>query len=213
MQKECGIVLRNRCKTLPYADLMAGLAQTLTTQDSAEGLTFVTEKKPVSYDVVEIVNGTLRKINCQGKEMSLLPNSNRKSIIYFEDNGISPLDRKRGLQGYSVGLRMVCWMNKLNLVGDAYVNIAGQCMAAAIHNITTPPAKYKVIDGLPMSEFKAELEGIARQNVDIFSKYTLKETDRQYLRPPYEFFAIDFRCSFYVDPKCIQQIPFTGRPC
>ena len=200
MQKELSIVLRNRIKALPFIDVLAGLAQTLTRQVAVnEGASFITEKEPVSNDV--------RGTENQGKQISMVPNSQRKSLIYFEDrNGVQPGDDGEG--SYKCTMRLVCWMNKANLVGDPYANITGRCVAALNQAICSQHKKANIFHDLNVT-----FAGTPVQDAGIFSRYTYKETDRQYLRPPYEFFAIDYLCKFSVDPNCLSEIDWNIKVC
>lgn len=96
MQKELASVLKVKLLTLPFIDLLAGLAQTLTTTDQDEtNSTTIQKRRPVAYDAH---NGNA---DCFGRETALIPDSSRKSIIYFEDFGITPGPFAHGLQSFN----------------------------------------------------------------------------------------------------------------
>ena len=51
-----------------------------------------------------------------------------------------------------------------------------------------------------------EVSRIPKQDAALFSKYTYDETLTQYLRPPFEFFGIELKCSYSINQKCIGEI-------
>jgi hypothetical protein len=204
MQKELANILKGKLLTLPFIDLVAGLAQTLTTTDQDEtNSTTIQKRRPVAVDAW---NG---KADCFGREVSLIPDSSRKSIIYFEDFGIVPGPFLHGQQGYLSSLRLVCWLNRAKLVGDMYAEISGRVEAAIIATLCHKnPENIGIFQRLAVN-----FQRIPQQDAGIFGRYTYKEEDRQYLRPPFEFFAIDLSSVFYVSAKCLDQIPWNVEAC
>jgi hypothetical protein len=204
MQKELAHILKGKLLTLPFIDLVAGLVQTLTLQDQSEDNLQIIEKRvPVSYDTW---NGS----DCVGKEILLIPDSSRKSIIYFEDNGIEVGERRARIQGFISSLRLVCWLDKSKIVGDQYTpELAGRVQTAIISRLC-----HKNPENIsPLSALRVNIQRIPPQDAAIFGRYTYTETDRQYLRPPFEFFALDLRCNFYASDKCLQGIPWNVQTC
>jgi hypothetical protein len=202
MNKALCLVLRDKLVGLPFVDVLAAMAQTLTRDDVNQDTQLgYTKREPVSTDCLGI--------ECEGREVSLIPNSNRKSIIYFEDYGISTTDVWHGHTGYNSSIRLVCWLNRLNLVGNKYQDVAGRMMAAIIARLCT---------GNPQNvgmfiRLTVQVARIPPQDPALFSRYTYFESDRQYLRPPFEFFAIDFNCKFYVPANCLQDIDWNVQGC
>lgn len=204
MQKELASVLKVKLLTLPFIDLLAGLAQTLTTTDQDEtNSTTIQKRRPVAYDAH---NGNA---DCFGRETALIPDSSRKSIIYFEDFGITPGPFAHGLQSFNSSLRLVCWLNRAKLVGDHYAEISGRCQAAIIGRLC-----HKNPENISMFQrLVINLQRIPPQDAMLFGRYTYNETDRQYLRPPFEFFGLDLTCVFYVSPKCLDGINWNVQTC
>lgn len=204
MNKELATVLRNKLASLPFVDVLAGLAQTVTTQDSNlenPEAAAVVKRFPVSYDTLGV--------DCQGKEVGLMPDSSRKSIIYFEDFGIATTGRLHGQTGYNSSLRLICWINRANLVGDSYKEISGRCMASIIDLLAgRNPENVGMFNRLTVDVVR-----IPQQDAGLFGRYTYNETDRQYLRPPFEFFGIDLTCKYYVPAKCLQGINWDNPKC
>lgn len=205
MQKELANVLKGKLLTLPFAHVVAGLAQVLTTSElSSDNTTTITARRPVSYDVT-ILGGD----PCAGKEVGLMPSDEWKSLIYFEDYGVATGDTIRGMQGYVSSLRLIAWLNRAKLVGDSYAEISGRCQATIIAALChRNPENIQMFTRLTVNVAR-----IPPQDPALFGRYTYNETDRQYLRPPYEFFGIDLTSRFYVPFKCLEGIPFNISAC
>lgn len=205
MNKELANVLKGKLLTLPFADLVAGMAQVLTVQQlSSDNATTITTRRPVTYDAWFKTGGS-----CEGQEVSLVPDSKWKSIIYFEDLGVAPLGTLRKIQGYSSSLRLICWLNRAALVGETYAEISARCQSAIISRLAhRNPQNIGIFTRLTIN-----VERIPPQTPELFSKYTYDETDRQYLRPPFEFFGIDFRANFYVPVNCMDEINWNAQTC
>lgn len=206
MQKELAHILAGKLSELPFVDLMAGLAQTLTSDQFAnnelsEAVTKITTKVPVSYDT--------NAENCQGKEVPLVPDSSKKSIIYFEDFGITTGPGKHGLTGWISRLRLVCWMNRAKFTSDHYTEISGRAINAIVGILADKnPQNVGMFTTLTI-----KVASVPPQDVAIFNRYTYTEQERQYLRPPFEFFAIDFQSNFLVSNKCLGDISWDNQTC
>lgn len=197
-------MLRDKLADLPFIEILAGLAKTVTDDTilgESDEVTKITHRLPVCED-------TLGE-GCEGREVRLNPDSRRKSIIYFEDYGIVPTGARHGFSLFSSTLRLVCWMNRANLVGDHYAMIGGRVMTMIIGEIANKNPENVDI-------FKALTVKVARippADAGLFSRYTYNETDRQYLRPPFEFFGIDFTCNYRVPAKCLDLINWNTKTC
>jgi hypothetical protein len=202
MNKELSIILRDKLIGLPFVDVLAGIAQTLTTEQiSEDGSKKTIQRQPVSYDVLGV--------ECEGKEISLVPDSSRKSMIYFEDFGILTGPRSHGVISYVSSLRLICWMNRAKLVGEDYKHVAAACMASIIDTLTGKnPENNGIFKRLTIS-----LTRIQPQDARLFGAYTYSEPDRQFLRPPFEFFGIDLTVKYQVPAKCISGINWNLEKC
>lgn len=206
MNKEVAHVLRNRILNVPFADVVAGLAQTLTSKKALgdeENKTTITQKFPVSYDVVYAGQ------DCMGQEFPLIPDSGKKSIMYFEDFGVTLTERHNNMNYYTSRLRFVCWMNRANLVNTWYTEISGPAMNACINAFQGTGA---VSSGI-ITAMTTQVTSIPPQDAALFNRYSYEEDTRQYLRPPFEFFALDLTCKYRVSDRCVDQIDWTGSTC
>lgn len=170
---------------LDLVDTFAGLAQVVTYKNPDENGNIATKKMPVSYDTQGL------GCNTASKEKDLVPNSAKKGIIYFEDNGGMQVIRNLsgGRKQYRGNVVLVCWMNRKKSVGGTYCEVG----KAAFDEIT------EKLRGVLPSKWFINLKASAvrfRQDPQVFSKYTYDETVLQFLRPPFEYFAIDLTVTF-----------------
>lgn len=200
-------VLRDKivAKNYPFADLVTGLAMTVTTRDNVNPdlNTIVTKKFPVAISIA------YDERQCLGPEALLIPDSKRKSIIYFEDFGTSVLGRIHGQTSYSSNLRLVCWMNTAKMAPDHYTEMTARIMAMLIDNLVGKnPENTHIFTRLTIKTNK-----LPPMDAGIFGRYTYDETIRQYLRPPFQFFAIDLVCNYQVPAKCMADYDWFRQVC
>lgn len=201
MNKEIAALLKNKIRNLPFIDVLAGLVQTVEYvqfQDGDEKLVQSRKRFPVSYDVALGGDG------CVGREKDLQPNSSKKSITYFEDYGSRVNATRDGVTDFTSQLRLVCWLNRNRLTGDAYSEITAFCIASIIPLICK--ANPENIE--QFSQIRTKALTVPVQGPDLFAKYTYDETVRQFLRPPYEAFAIDFAVNYKIASNCLTTIDF-----
>lgn len=186
---------------LSLIDVYAGLVQTVMYKIPDENENIITKRMPVSYD-------TTLQAECSniGKERAIIPDSTKKGIIYFEENGGLNLvrDLSGGRKMYRGTIVLVCWMNRNNSIGQTY----GKIGKAAYDQITSK------LKGKINSEYFINLQAKPvrfRQDAAIFNKYTYDETVLQYLRPPFEYFAIDLTVSFIT--ACALEVVLNPKEC
>lgn len=169
---------------LPFIDVYSGLVQTVTTKiPNADGV-MIPKRMPVSYNVIG-------DESClKSPERALIPDSSKKGIIYFEDNGgISPVrDLSGGRKVYRTTLIMVVWLNRRKITGDDYSNVSQSAYHEIVKKLRTDKTGENKIINMSFSRF--------RQEPNIFARYTYDETETQYLRPPFEYFAVDLTVNF-----------------
>lgn len=191
MNKDIAAILKDKILSSPLhpvIDKIAGLVRVVEYAQESRSGTAQTMRIPVSIDT-NIVGSN------KYKDRELIPNSSNKSIIYFEDNGISSgLSNAYGKHHISK-LTMVCWMNLKRVTGSS-----------------TPGSDFmmlllKKIESLPFNSGKylnviVSHENILPQDSKIFSKYTYDEKEKQYLMSPYEFFAVNLSVKYIVSSRC-----------
>lgn len=203
MQKELAFVLKQQLVGLSFIDQLAGIVQPVIDQkfvDNDEEKNSITNKivkrMPVSYD---LIGG---KDKYLGSERQLVPNESKKSIIYFEDFGTT-VDTGKNVStrvtAYNANIRLVCWLNKRKLNEDKYNELTAFC----ITEITKRLVKGKAINMLGITRLFLTVSRIPIQDAQIFSRYNYDEAELQYLRPPFEYFAIDFNARFATIGNCL----------
>lgn len=184
---------------LKLVDTISGMVQTVTYKDLDENENPITKRFPVSYD-------TNMQICGRGPEMDLVPDSSKKGLVYFEESGsfqkIKDLSGGRSMQRGNVLL--VCWMNRRKSVGDSYKEVSKLGYDEIM----------KKLSGVIPSDLFLNLRVTSarfRQDSSVFTRYTYEETVLQYLRPPFEYFAIDLTISFIT--TCSPEIILDSKQC
>lgn len=201
MVKELCAILKGRVADLPFLETIAGLVQPVmdvryagTNQDIK-----IVKKMPVSYDFVD------GKDEILGMERQLVPDQGRKGMLYFEDFGTVP-DTGRDVPANKIALitkvRVVCWMNKNAMVNYAYNEITAVTAAAVINKLCTGNATSS--NGIV--RLMVSLSAMPIQDINIFSRYNYHEAELQFLRPPFEYFALDLNCKYRIEPRCLPYI-------
>jgi hypothetical protein len=184
-------ILKGYVEDLTWIDKISGLVQTVTIRIK-EGETVVNKSYPVSCDIdyVECI---------KGRYQDLAPDSKKKSVLYFEDKGVSFIARKGNTIQFQSSLRMVCWLNLKMIDGSTCDSEVEHCAVSGDYVI-------EVLKALPSVPFTAQgfvslhISSISQavRSVDIFSKYTYNEQSTQYLLFPFDFFALDLNIDFTV---------------
>lgn len=208
MNKEIAHELKEILKSsdgIPFVDVIAGMVQTVTDKDEGENGLPVTKRYPVTDDV------TIAD-NCQfSQEKILTPDSRKKGLIYFEDNGTSFMGSdNKGNYSYRSRLKLICWLNRSRITGQRYSQITASGITYILDKLKVGELYGKV--GF-FQRFKVNVSSIDPQDSSIFSKYSYDESDMQYLRPPFEFFAINLTVDFSVNKRCINEIEIREKSC
>lgn len=190
------LIANNR---LSFIDVYSGLVQTVTTKIPGENDVMITKRMPVSYNVIGDNSCT------KSPEKALIPNSKKKGIIYFEDAaGITAIrDLSGGRKLYRASLIMVVWLNRRKISADDYSNIASAAYSTIEQKLRVPRTGENEIKNISLTRF--------RQGPEIFAKYTYDETETQFLRPPFEYFAVDVTVNFV--SVCKPEICITENNC
>ena len=202
MNKEISKVLRDKLREdggLPFVEKYAGLVQTVTEEVATEE-TKTKKRFPVATEVV------LNDV-CSDHEEIITPDSSLKGILYFEDGGVVSQGKVGKRFQFVSNLTLVCWINRAKVVSNIYSEITG----IAIQNIMTKlkvdenPENVSMFTGLTVSVVKVQ-----PQEASIFSRYTYDESVTQYLRPPFEFFALGLQVKFQMNPDCVEPLTITN---
>lgn len=179
---------------LAFTERLAGLARLITINEQTESGS-IRKTFPVAFDVCET--------DCvAGKYKDLTPNSNKKSVLYFEEISAPQwVEQARSNFRFRSVIRLVGWLNlkKLGLTNntwsaDAIIQILAKIPQKPFNNGNLLKIKVTNI---------SEAEKTAQ---NIFGKYTYDEAVNQYLLYPYDFFALNFTVDFEINPACYEAI-------
>ena len=186
-------------EALNFSEVVGGIATTISQNKHAKDNKIIIKKFPAYYNE--------NKTTCSASDyIDLVPNSNKRSIIYFENNGIKISPINGNIIECVADVRLVCWAN-LKKINDTFINadtlklLVIQAMPVSLSNI------------FPYSFIRIELTGEETKSVALFSKYTYNEEEKQYLIYPFDYFALNYEISFYVGSNCIEPITISPSVC
>lgn len=174
-------------KLLPFVDRYSGIVRTLERkQDSFDGKGGDVKKYPVSCDV------TSRDCENQAIIENLIPNDDKKSVVYWEE--LSPMtnlgetNSKNYYQKRFRGTaRLVVWLNlaKLGETCTSYIEAYAELERVITKKLRVPSGIYQ---GSRVS-IEPKNDVLQDKNI-VFGKYTYNSFVNYYLYP-FDFFAID----------------------
>ena len=195
MIKDVANILKAKIDTLPFVDRIAGIVQIAKDKQPKQGGGFNEIKFPVGCEV----NGT----DCEegsDRLTDLVPNSDKKSVFYFEDiGGVQFIERVRNDLNFQANLRLVGWLN-MKLLGKNQCSVTSLIVANIIRSLTEGKKSFNQDS---FTRIKIEINQQVTNNANIFSNYTYSETETQYLMYPYDFFALDLRVFFSINENCM----------
>lgn len=169
--------IKSGLSTLPFADLVAGLAKTVVRNvNTADGRVL-----PKRFPVYE----NDQKGACStGDYVDLVPNTNRESILYFQDLGNTQVNQDGRYTYMESRVRCVCWVN-LKKINANYTDtdLIQNVLMSSIPTTVTYPGVCKVNI--------TSLSPVVK-DATIFSGFDYSEAENQYLMYPYDYFAFDF---------------------
>jgi hypothetical protein len=194
MNVELAKTLTKKLTGLTFLDSIGGLVQTIEYSIELGENKYNTVKIPVSADT--------NYKECESNSdalYALVPDSNKRSILYFEDNG-----SKYNHPSWESSLRLVCWFDKSQLNGE---NVTPSIISSIIK-------KYEQVwsDDV-FNTLVVKVSGIPTRDKAIFSKYNYNEKSLQYLMDPFDFFAIDLKISFKINQKCTEDLTLKDKSC
>lgn len=188
MNQAIANILKGFIEDRSFVDKIAGLVS--TQYMTIEG---VEKSYPVACCVPD---------DCKvGSYNDLTPDSAHKTVIYFEDGGVSFVRAQGNFRHYKSRLRLVCWINvaKLNediCYTDSPCTASTNILLEIIRAIPNFPANYS-----PFLQVRFEVISQVVRDNGIFSKYTYNEKQTQYLMSPYDYFALEIETDFAI---CIE---------
>ena len=117
-----------------------------------------------------------------GKEYNdAVPDSSRKSIVYWEDFGSSVIESNAHYWRVSQNMRLICWMNfdKINIDYE-------QCVGQLLYGVPKQ-------SGNTLFRYQGQLP----KDVNLFSRYNYRD-GKTYILYPFDVVALKFNVIYYV---------------
>lgn len=194
MNRDIANIVKDKISDLPFIDRISGLVRTLSYTETVDGQTYQ-YKYPISCDVTydDCVNNERYK--------DMIPNSDLRSLIYFEDNGANILDSNgRGIN-FTSNIRLVCWLN-IKKFDTTDCSVSGYVASHIIRRLLTSG---RFSSGI-YNDIHFVISQIPEKTSNIFQYYTYSEASTQYLLYPYDYFALDIKVMYSVMYNCLINI-------
>lgn len=200
-------ILKDYLITLVWKDKVAGLVKPLVRMDPLKQGNFTTSVRktfPISCDI--------SYTDCQSNAnlyKDLQPDSNLRSIMYFEDRGVRWIKSEGGNDFYRSSLTLVGWvnMNKFKFTG-CYIS---PLLVQSIRGVIPKTPVNSQVNG--MTRILSNITGELPKDAGIFSKYTYNEGIIQYLMYPFDYFALTIETDFAMNIACAHLIELSDDPC
>jgi len=184
-------------KALNFVDVAAGIVRS---QKEVKG----TKDAPIHKVYPVYFNST--KTTCSPNDyISLIPDSSKKGIVYFEDKGTTIGEYKDSFI-MSSQVRLVGWFN-LKLINTTLTNADTLLLAVA----GAIPSGLDNDGGI--NAITIECTGNEQKSIAIFSEYTFPEEQTQYTMYPYDYFALNYNIQFRIHRSCINDITLKATTC
>jgi len=190
MNQAVASIIRSKINGLDFVDKIAGLVsvQSMIVKDGDNN---VTKTYPVACCTTAD--------DCKsGAYNDLCPDSKYKTVIHFEDGGVSFERSESHWKYYKSTLKLVCWINVAKILdhdcneGTA-CTLSSRLIAEIIRCLPEFPEHH-----YSLKHFHAEVTGQEVRSSSIFSSYTYNEKQVQYLMYPYDYFALTIESSFAI---------------
>lgn len=189
MNADIANILKGYIETLPFAGKVGGLVKAITYSTQTD--------KGVIKKIIPVDCGVTHANCLKGKYTDLMPDSKYKSVMYFEDEGIRPVDNSTRDFSFESSLKLVCW---LNLQKTGKIGCSNTALAIVTILNTLPTRSFN--NGI-YTRIQISIDGEEPKSPQIFSKYTYDEEKNQYLMYPYDYFALNISVKFSVSKSCI----------
>lgn len=191
MNQAIANIIKGHIEELDFVDKIAGLTSVATFEIKGTDNTPVVKTVPIACCVTAD--------DCkQGAYNDLMPDSRYKTVIYFEDRGVS-FERAEGKwKYYTSSLTLVCWINVARInaeccKGGESCTLAAHLIAEIIRALPSFPE-----NSSPFDHVYSEVTGQAIRSSSIFSAYTYDEKHAQYLMYPYDYFSLEITTKFAI---------------
>ena len=180
--------IRDDLKSLEWIETISGLVRAYNTTERV-----VIENRPMIIRKSLPVSCDISHETCHNRyNFDLMPDAKKRSIIYFEDGGVQFQGSDGRHRHWQSSLTLVCWVNmeKFEFSG---CSISPLLIGSIMENIDTK------LFNLPddgIVGVQLNVIGESPKSAAIFSKWSYREEQDQYLLYPYDYFALNIQSNF-----------------
>ena len=191
MNQAVSSILKDYIDGLDFVDKISGLVQTVHMN--------VTDDKGVKVRKSYPVSCTTTAEDCKkGLYNDLAPDSKYKTVLYFEDGGVTFNSRQGNFVCYTSNLKLVCWINIPKIYGESCPDGEPCTEAAKIIKKILCALPAQPVNVSPFVKFSPVIVSQDIRSNSIFSKYTYNELQTQYPMYPYDYFSLNIQTQFCV---------------
>lgn len=190
-------ILKNYISGLNFIDKLGGLTKVIEITQDDEAKTI--NKVPGDYSANQ---HTTDKNTYQTYQ----PDMSKKSVIYFEGEGIALDSHESRYINLTSSLKLVAWFNLERI--NKTLNSATQLMLLLMNAIPKSfPNQSNILKA------RVIFQGQDPKSPDIFSKYNYNEAELQHLMYPCDYGALNYDIKFSIRPECIADIILNPADC
>lgn len=188
--------IAERIRERPWADRVAGVVVPYTYKDATGKSISV----PVSCDVTGL--------DCSEEQLvQLLPDVRRRSVIFIEDRtGARRIGDEGPMVKFQGVIRIVGWINpkEMGIVPDCEGCGTAYKISQEIFGLL--PNKNANLDDCNITRLNFDHYGYEKTGENPWKQYGLDEDRRKFTLPPFEVFAMDLVCQWFVHNSCLGQV-------
>jgi hypothetical protein len=144
------------------------------------------------------------KTTCEGGDyISLIPDSREKAISFFQIQSNS-VSENFGFYDIKTTFRLVVWVNT-DKINQTMID-TDLLMLDVIKNMP-----FRIANSDILCKIKTQFLSAGKENV--WSQFTMKEENKQFLLLPYDFFTIDYDVFYSFRKECIEDINLNPTVC
>jgi len=174
-----------------FVDKIGGLVQT--------AYQTITDENGIKVQKAYPITCNFTADDCKtGVYNDMTPDSKYKTVIYFEDGGVTFNQRQGIFVCYTSNLKLVCWINIPLIYGETCPDGIPCTEAANIIKKILCCFPETPVYATPFSRFFPVITNEEIRSNSIFSKYTYNEKQNQYLMYPFDYFALNIQTTFCI---------------
>lgn len=190
-----GEIFKNFLTGVNFVDKLGGLVKTVEITQGNKSI----KKAPVDYSLTQ---HNTKKYD----HLTYVPDSSKRSIIYFEDGGITIVRDGSKYVDLVSSIKLVAWFN-LDRINKS-LNNGSQLLLILMDAIPKSfPSQSNILKG------RIEFIGQDERSADIFSEYEYDEAQLQYLIHPFDYGALNYNVHFSMNPLCTDPIEIIPADC